>query len=82
MASLLPHNKISYKANGEVQVDSQPTSSLIQRSDILSSVDGVAVKADDILAMKKDEGREFVSGKRLVYIYHNVIDAVGDSAAT
>ena len=45
-------------------------------------MDGVAVRADELLAMKKDEGRDFVSGKRLVYIYHDTIDAMGDSAAT
>lgn len=82
MASLLPHTTICYKPNGDVLVDGKPTSSLAQRSDILASVDGVAVKAEELLAMKKDEGREFVSGKRLVYVYHNTIDAVGDSAAT
>ena len=32
--------------------------------------------------MKKEEGREFVKDTRVVYIYHNAIDAVGDSAST
>jgi uncharacterized protein (TIGR02687 family) len=32
--------------------------------------------------MKKDEGREFVSGKRVVYIYHNKVDAIGDDSKT
>ncbi len=82
MASLLPHKTICYKPTGDVLVDGNPTSSLAQRSDILASVDGVAVKAEDLLAMKKDEGRDFISGKRLVYIYHNTVDAVGDSAST
>jgi uncharacterized protein (TIGR02687 family) len=45
-------------------------------------VEGLAVKADDLLEMKKDEGREFVKDKRVVYIYHNVIDSAGDSATT
>ena len=34
------------------------------------------------MAMKKDEGREFVKDKRVVYIYHNTVDAVGDDAKT
>jgi hypothetical protein len=52
-----------------VLVDGQPTASLDQRSRILESTDGVAVRADDLLEMKKDQGREFVKDKRLVYIY-------------
>lgn len=82
MASLLPHKTISYKPSGEVLVDGKPTNSLDYRDAILSCVDGMAVKADDLLAMKKEEGREFISGKRLVYIYHNTIDATGDAAST
>jgi uncharacterized protein (TIGR02687 family) len=34
------------------------------------------------MTRKKDEGREFVSGKRVIYVYHNTVDAIGDSAAT
>jgi len=82
MSSLMPHKKLEYKPNGDVLVDGQPMASLDQRSQILSSVEGLAVKADDLLEMKKDEGRAFVKDKRLLYIYHNVIDAAGDSATT
>ncbi len=82
MASLLPHATLEYQPNGSVTVDGKPTVSLDQRGEILSSVEGVAVKAEDLLEMKKDQGREFVKDKRLVYIYHNTIDATGDSATT
>ena len=82
MACLLPHKKLEYKPNGDVLIDGQPTASLDQRSHILASVEGLAAKADDLLEMKKDEGRAFVKNKRLVYIYHNVIDATGDQAHT
>lgn len=82
MAALLPHKKLEYKPNGDVLVDGQPMASLEQRSQILSAVEGLAVKADDLLEMKKDVGREFVKDKRVVYIYHNVIDTAGDSATT
>jgi len=82
MACLLPHKRLEYKPNGDVLIDGQPTASLDQRSHILTSVEGLAVKADDLLEMNKDEGRAFVKDKRLVYIYHNVIDATGDQAHT
>ena len=78
MASLLPHKTLAYKPNGDVLVDGKPTSSTEQRDEILEAVGGMACKADDLLAMKKDEGREFVKDRRVVYIYHNTVDAVGD----
>ena len=34
---------------------------------------GMAIKADQLLAMKKEEGRELIADKRLVYIYHDEI---------
>lgn len=82
MASLLPHNDIEYKASGEVFIDSRPTASLEQRSEILKSVNGVAVKSDDLLKMGKMDGRDFIKPWNVIYIYHNHIDAVGDSAST
>ena len=36
----------------------------------------MAVKADVFMAMKKDEGRAFIKPYRVVYVYHNQIDAV------
>ena len=82
MASLLPHSKLEYTEKGGVLVDGKPTASLEQRDEILSAAGGMAVKADQLLALKKEEGREFIVGKRFVYIYHDEIDARGDKAAT
>jgi uncharacterized protein (TIGR02687 family) len=82
MAALLPHNRLEYKPNGDVLVDGRPMASLEQRNQILDSWEGLAVKADDLLEMKKEEGRDFIKDKRLIYIYHNAIDATGDAAST
>ena len=82
MASLLPHKKISYKENGDVLVDGMPTSTLEHRSKILDGVDGVAIKSGDLISMKQDVGRDFIRSKRVIYVYHNTIDAIGDSAST
>ena len=49
---------------------------------MLGAVDGVAIRADELLAMKKDQGRAFVSGHRVIYVYHNQVDAIGDTAST
>ncbi|OAN44501.1 BREX-1 system phosphatase PglZ type A [Magnetospirillum moscoviense] len=81
MAALLPHSKISYSDKGDVLVDGQ-SSAAGNRSNILAQKKGVAVKADDLKDMKKDAGREFVKPYEVVYVYHNTIDAIGDSGST
>jgi uncharacterized protein (TIGR02687 family) len=83
MASLLPHKTLAYKPESpDVLVDGKPTSSTENRNEILKAVDGMACKAVDLLAMKRDGGREFVKDKRVVYIYHNTVDSTGESAST
>lgn len=79
MASLLPHKVLTYKSNGDVLVDGKPTSLTEQRDEILKAVEGTACKATYLLALKKEQGRDFVREKRVIYIYHNTIDAVGES---
>ena len=82
MASLLPHKKLEYDGKGAVLVDGRPSSSGDQRNDILAKVEGCAIKADDLLSMRKEDGREIVAGKRVIYVYHDQIDSVGDKAAS
>jgi len=82
MASLLPHKSLSYKDNGDVQVDGKGTSSFDHRKDILSQVQGTCIRSKDLLTMRKEEGRDRVSDKRVVYIYHDTIDSTGDSASS
>ena len=83
MASLLPRHRYGYRDNtDQILVDGKPCSSLEQRSEILSNHEGIALKAEDILAMNKDQGRELVRPWRVIYIYHNQIDATGDSASS
>ena len=80
MASLLPHKKLEYSDKAEVFLDGKPTASLEQRTAVLKQVGGMACKADDLIAMKKADGRKFVEGYRVVYIYHNAVDVVGESS--
>lgn len=79
MASLLPHKVLTYKSNGELLIDDKSTSLTEQRDDILKTVGGMACKGVDLLTLKKEQGRDFVKDKRVVYVYHNTIDAVGES---
>jgi uncharacterized protein (TIGR02687 family) len=80
MAALLPHKTLAYKPNVNLDLlaDGLPTASLDQRSALLAPYDGIAVKAEDLLALGKEKGREFVKPWRLIYIYHDRIDLIGD----
>src|SRR4029079_8962606 len=74
MASLLPHKTLAYKGK-DVLVDGK-SSIASERDSILQAVGGLACKSEDLMSKKKDEGREFVKDKRVVYIYHNTVDSV------
>ena len=62
--------------------DSKSTSGIDSRSKILEAVNGVAITSGALVDMKRDEGRALLREHRVVYIYHNAIDSVGDSANT
>lgn len=81
MASLLPHQTLEYResAADTVFVDGQSTAGTIQRDKILAQYQGIAVTADEVKAWSRDEGRERLKDKQLVYVYHNVIDDRSDS---
>ncbi len=79
MASLLPHEGLSFKANGEILVDNQPAASLDQRNQILAARKGMACRAGELIALKKEDGRKLIADQKVVYIFHNTIDSVGES---
>ena len=83
MAALLPHRTLTFKADGvEILVDGLPAASIEQRDAILRKYNGMAIKADDLLAMKTDEARNRVRDARIIYIYHNQIDSIGDNGSS
>ncbi|MED4407092.1 BREX-1 system phosphatase PglZ type A [Heyndrickxia coagulans] len=84
MPSLLPHKELDIDANGRVLVDGNNAAGLENRKKIIESKvpDSFAVHFQDILAMNKAGRREAFKGKKLIYIYHDTIDAMGDKAST
>ncbi|MEN8339725.1 BREX-1 system phosphatase PglZ type A [Acinetobacter baumannii] len=84
MASLLPHQTLEYKeaAGDDVLVDGQSSKGTAARSKILAAYNGLAVTAEMVKGWSRDEGREALKDYELIYVYHNVIDARGDSAST
>ena len=84
MAAMLPGRDLSVNDEMDVLVDGKPTVSTEQRGAILnaSNPNSVATTYKQMLHMKKQERRDLVTGKEVVYIYHNTIDATGDKAST
>ena len=82
MAALLPHSKLSYKAESdEVLCDDISSNGTANRSRILqkNKSDSIAIQADEFLNMNtRLEGRDFVKSYSLFYIYSNTIDKIGD----
>lgn len=82
-ATLLPHQEISYRSNdASVLVDGQLVSGIENRRKILTSVKGTAFDYKDVLKWRNYDGREAVKDYQLVYIYHDTIDSIGDTASS
>lgn len=83
MAALLPHRALEHSTDAKVVLaDDQPTNGIGPRSKILSSVGGSAIGAEDFKALSPDERRELFKNNRVLYVYHDVIDAIGDKPGT
>lgn len=84
MASLLPHKNIILNENNDVYIDDVSTEGTENRDKILKSKnrDSLAVTYKDIKDLPITEFKGLFTGKKVIYIYHNVIDARGDHAAT
>ncbi len=84
MASLLPHKSLTLSEDGEVFVDGIRASSTKNRNTILQKyeAESVAFTFEEISAMGRAALREACAGLKVIYIYHNTIDAIGDNSAT
>ncbi|MCG5252485.1 BREX-1 system phosphatase PglZ type A [Brevibacillus agri] len=84
MASLLPHKNLEIDLNGRVLIDGKSSSGMENRIEILQAAvaESVAVHFQELFAMNKAGRRESFKGKKLIYIYHDSIDAMGDKATT
>ncbi|WP_048051439.1 BREX-1 system phosphatase PglZ type A [Methanosarcina soligelidi] len=83
MASLLPHNALEYKGR-EIFVDGVSSEGLEKRNKILQSKyeDSLAFNYEDFMRYSREEARELIKGKRVLYIYHNKIDSTGDKQSS
>ncbi|WP_292686927.1 protease Lon-related BREX system protein BrxL [Novosphingobium sp.] len=49
------------------------------RKKLLEAVGGIAIKASDLMEMKKEDGKAFFKPYRVIYVYHNQIDQTADT---
>lgn len=83
MAALLPHSTLKHSTDAKtVLADDQPTNNTAFRGKILEAVGGSAIQAEDFKAMAADERRELFKANRVLFVYHNRIDATGDKPGT
>ncbi len=83
MAALLPHTTLKHSTDAKtVLADGQPTNSTENRGKILDGVGGSAIQAENFKALSADERRELYKANRVLYVYHNRIDATGDKPGT
>ena len=84
MAALLPHTELAMTDTFKVLIDALPCDNLAEREAILQkySTESVCVQFDSIKSSKIAELRSIFTGKQVVYVYHNQIDARGDKTNT
>ena len=86
MAALLPNKELSrdpnYKDKGSdsIFVDGMNSVGIENREKILTKVvpEGLAIQFEELYAMTKSEWKKIFSGKKVVYIYHDVVDKAGE----
>ncbi|MDD2554955.1 MAG: BREX-1 system phosphatase PglZ type A [Syntrophaceticus sp.] len=84
MASLLPGKTLVINEICEITVDHLNTKGTENRGKLIAnySKDALAIGYHDLVDMKRPDYKKTFEGRKLIYIYHNVIDAVGDKSLT
>lgn len=85
MAALLPHQGLTLDWDAAtVAADGMPTVSTPQREAVLQKVEPTAraMRAEAYLELSAPERRALLKESKLVYLYHNKIDAAGEKMAT
>lgn len=84
MAALLPHVSLELQPDGTVTILGRKTAGTAARESVLQAAEknSGCIQFDQMQNMRRDELRSYFSGKTVVYVYHNQIDARGDEART
>lgn len=84
MAALLPYQSITVTDKADIVIGGISAKGTENREKILKLVkeEAVAITYENVMSLTKQQMAEKFSGVKLIYIYHNTIDARGDNAAT
>jgi len=86
MAALLPNQDLILSGDSAVSSFGEPTQGTANRQKILgkgrAGDQAKAMKAEDFMNMKADEGKALFRDHDILYLYHNRIDIIGDKLAT
>ncbi len=85
MAALLPHRTLEMTDDYKILADGKPTDSILAREAVLKMYQpqSVCIQFDDLKHRKTvTELRSILTGKQVVYVYHNQIDARGENLRT
>ena len=84
MAALLPHVSLELQPDSTVTILGKKTVGTAAREAVLQATEknSGCIQFDQMQNMRRDELRSYFSGKTVVYVYHNQIDARGDEART
>lgn len=83
MPVLLPHNDLQWDGNN-VLVNHKAVDNANKRRALLQSYDDKndLLELKDILNASSKEIRQMITGKKVIYVYHNHVDAIGDNLKT
>lgn len=85
MAALLPNDGLDVSHDGKfnISINGMSTASAEDREKILTSAnkDSVRISFKDVITFKQSELRAKCAGKKIIYIYHDTVDATGDKPA-
>lgn len=86
MTNLLPNNGITVEKGEQdlvYKINGKPTNSQYRQTILQETVpESVTIDYAEIIKFDRDTGRKFFIKNKLVYIYHDWIDAIGDKKRT
>lgn len=86
MTNLLPHNGITVEQGEQdlvYKINGKPTNSQYRQAILQETVpESVTIDYAEIIKFDRETGRKFFIKNKLVYIYHDWIDAIGDKRRT
>ena len=84
MAALLPYKQLDINSKGDFEISGISTEGTENRNKILQleKKESIAIRFEDVMNLNRQQMSEKFAGVKLIYIYHNTIDARGDNATT